>query len=221
MRLEQKRHHETTPPTTQCTTGFEAAAKSENFGQTADVLCVTQGAVSKQIRLLEEHLGCALFERRGSTLHLTPEGKSYLAVIAQALDIIEMGSEHFYQQDAKETLTINIMPSLSTLWMFSRVNTFQQSHPNIVLRINSSDEEVDWYRQSMDLAIRCLPIHSKPKHAELLFSETLRLIIHPDLLSQHFSQEQTLNSISDLDQFTTINLKNRPLAQEQLFFSMI
>ncbi|MFT7387326.1 MAG: LysR family glycine cleavage system transcriptional activator [Candidatus Endobugula sp.] len=191
---------------------FEVAAKSASFSHTAEILCVTQSAISKQIRILEEHIGIALFERRGGTVTLTHEGKAYLSVVSQALDIIEAGSEKFYHPQQKEMLTINIMPSLSTLWMFSRVDNFHRAHPNIMLRIDSADDDVDWYRNPMDIAVRCMPTHKKPKHAELLFTETLQLIASPLLI-----KNVSVKTINDLQDYEKINLKHRPNLWDEFF----
>jgi len=184
---------------------FEVAAKSASFSRTAEILCVTQSAISKQIRILEDHIGIALFERRGGTVTLTHEGKAYLSVVSQALDIIEAGSEKFYHPQQKEILTINIMPSLSTLWMFSRVDHFHRAHPNIMLRIDSADDDVDWYRNPMDIAVRCMPTHKKPRHSELLFTETLELIASPSLIKKN-----PIETIHDLQDYEKISLRNRP-----------
>jgi LysR family transcriptional regulator, glycine cleavage system transcriptional activator len=169
------------------------------------MLCVTQSAISKQIRILEEHIGTALFDRHGGTVRLTHEGKAYLSVVSEALDILETGSEKFYHPQQRETLTINVMPSLSTLWMFSRVESFHRAHPNIMLRIDSSDEDVDWHRNPMDIAVRCMSTHKKHKHSELLFTENLRLIASPHLL-----EKNPIKNIADLLACEKISLRNRP-----------
>ena len=188
---------------------FEIAAKSESFSKTADILSVTQSAVSKQIRVLEDNIGHALFERHGSTIMLTPEGRNYLAIVSQALDIIESGSEKFYHPEQKQILTINIMPSLSTLWMFSRVESFHRAHPNILMRINSSDDNIDWHKHPMDIAVRCKLRHNRtnasPGTDELLFEEKLLLVASPK-----FIEKNHVRTIDDLQHCEKIGLKNRP-----------
>lgn len=191
---------------------FEIAAKSESFSKAADTLCVTQSAVSKQIRLLEKHLGTILFERQGGAVILTTQGRQYLATITNALDTIETGSEKFYDTKRKETLTINIAPSLSALWMFSRVNDFHTQHPDIVLHINSSDDVIDWNRSDIDVAIRCLPYDKKHNDAELLLKERLVLISTTQQL-----QVKPVTSLNDLSQHQCISLNNRPQLWEEFF----
>lgn len=189
---------------------FEVAAKSESFSKTAEILCVTQSAVSKQIRLLEEHLGTALFERNGGVVILTAEGEQYMYTVAKSLDILESGSEKFYNQLEKETLTINIMPSLSALWMFSHVEDFQRTHPSIMLHIDSADDLIDWGKNQVDVAIRCLPHAKESSETELLIDETLVLVASPDLL-----QKQPINQVADILGFQCIELNNRPRLWEE------
>lgn len=91
---------------------FEVAAKTESFSKTAEMLFVTQSAVSKQIRLLEEHLGVILFKRQGGSVALSDEGNRYLDKISGALDSIESSSEEFYRIQEQEVLSVDLMPSM-------------------------------------------------------------------------------------------------------------
>ncbi len=191
---------------------FEVAAKSESFSKTADILCVTQSAVSKQMRLLEEHLDASLFHRQGTNLQLTAEGRQYLSKISKAMDIIELGSEHFYVSHDKEILTINIMPSLSALWMFSRVEVFQRLHPNITINIDSENDVIDSTKKKMDIALRCFPSDKKYHGAELLFNEKLNLVVSPKL-----NKKTPIDSIEDLKNHQLIGLNTRPFLWEEFF----
>lgn len=191
---------------------FEVAARTESFSKAADILFVTQSAVSKQIRLLENHLGTILFERHGGTVIPTKEAKQYLAVISRALNTLELGSEEFYKKQKKEVLTINIAPSLSALWMFSRVNDFHMLHPDIVLHINSADDEIDWHKNDIDIAVRCLPNDKKHSNAELLLQEHLLLIA-----TQQQVESNPINCLADLQQHQCISMNNRPQLWESFF----
>ncbi len=191
---------------------FEVAARTESFSKAADILFVTQSAVSKQIRLLEKHLGTVLFERHGGMVMPTNEGRQYLAVISKALDTIELGSEKFYSNQKKEVLTINIAPSLSALWMFSRVNDFHMLHPDIVLHINSADDEIDWHKNDIDVAVRCLPNDKNHANAELLLQEHLLLIATKQQL-----ESNPINCIADLERHQCISLNNRPQLWGEFF----
>ncbi len=191
---------------------FEAAASAKNFSEAANTLCVTQGAVSKQIKLLEEHLQARLFERQGNAIKLTEAGKNYLQMTAQALDIIEKGSETFYAEQKKEVITIDIIPSLSALWMFSRVHTFQGLHPSITIQIHSSDNPINISSQQSDIAIRCLPTSSQNPNHELLLTENLKLIASPELLDS-----KPIKKTEDISKHQLLQLTNRPYLWEDVF----
>jgi DNA-binding transcriptional LysR family regulator len=187
-------------------------AEKSRFSDAADTLFVTQGAISKQIKLLEEKLRTRLFERQGGSVHLTVEGKNYLAIISQALDIIEAGSEKFYSEQATETLIIDILPSLSALWMFSRVEQFQERHSGISLQIDSSDDINDWNKKRADIAFRCLRTEKKHADGELLLTENLRLIASPALL-----KNKPISAFEDLYAHKLLTLRNRPQLWQTLF----
>lgn len=184
---------------------FEAAATSKNFSDAAEKLYVTQGAISKQIKQLEEHLQIRLFTRKGNAIELSPEGKEYLNSVSQALSIIEKGSEIFYASQKKEVIIIDIIPSMSSLWMFSRVEKFQRRHPNITIQINSSDNPIETAIQTSDIAIRCLDKNKAQAHSEKLLVENLRLIASPSLL-----EYKPIKTMDDIRQHTLLKPSNRP-----------
>jgi DNA-binding transcriptional LysR family regulator len=191
---------------------FEVAARTESFSETAEILFVTQSAVSKQIKLLEEHLRVRLFDRQGGVVTLTEDGRQYLEVVTKALDIVESGSEKYYSDQKRETLNIDINPSLSVLWIFSRVEQFHQLHPSITLHIDSADDFVDWSKKRADVAIRCLPRDKKHSDAELLAAENLKLIISPKLL-----KDVPIRSVDDLYKHKLVYLNNRPKLWNEVF----
>lgn len=184
---------------------FEVAARTESFSRAADILFVTQSAVSKQIRILEDHLSASLFERHVGGVRLTDAGRDFLVVVAQSLDMLENGAQQFYSDKKQEVLKVDIIPSLSTLWMFPRLEQFQEKYPEIALHIDSSDGPVEWTQKAIEAAIRCLPRHRKHADAELLFAETLTLIASPELMSS-----QPIRSIQDLANHYLLPHNTRP-----------
>src|SRR6267143_5743373 len=89
---------------------FEAAARSESFTRAAEELCVTQGAVSQQIKALESTLGVKLFNRVRQRLVLTEAGREYLAVVRDALDRIAVGTERLVQRQTSGAFTGSASP---------------------------------------------------------------------------------------------------------------
>lgn len=115
---------------------FVAAARHESFTRAAETLCVTQAAISRQIRELEEHLGTALFERVGRSVKLTPAGSIFFDAaqvsfinLAQAATRIRKD----YGSNARRTLTLCCTPAFSALWMSRRLPSFFDGNPDIDL----------------------------------------------------------------------------------------
>lgn len=115
---------------------FVAAARYQSFTRAAETLCVTQAAISRQIRELEEHLGTILFERVGRSVKLTTAGSIFFDAaqlsfinIAQAAARIRKD----YGKDARRTLTLCCSPAFSALWMAHRLPSFFSANPDIDL----------------------------------------------------------------------------------------
>ena len=93
---------------------FEAAARHESFTQAAQELCVTQGAVSHQVKALEAELGCRLFNREHRRLVITSAGQSYLGVVRDAFDRLALGTENLLQQHNAGVLTVSTSPNFAS-----------------------------------------------------------------------------------------------------------
>ena len=96
---------------------FEAAARSESFTRAAEELCVTQGAVSHQVKALEATLGIKLFNRERQRLVITDAGREYLNVIRDALDRIAAGTERVLQRQNAGVLTVSTSPDFAAKWL--------------------------------------------------------------------------------------------------------
>ena len=90
---------------------FEAAARHESFTRAAEELCVTQGAVSHQVKALEAELAIKLFNRERQRLIITEAGRDYLTVVRDALDRIAIGTERLLQRQNAGVLTVSTSPS--------------------------------------------------------------------------------------------------------------
>ena len=131
---------------------FEAAGRQLSFSKGADELNVTQGAVSRQIRMLEDYLGQPLFRRLTRRVELTPFGESYLASVAAALDEIEHATAR--ARSSTRVLSVSILPSTGALWLMERLGSFTSSHPEIRLDVSSSMAPAKLRTGEMDAAIR-------------------------------------------------------------------
>jgi LysR family glycine cleavage system transcriptional activator len=133
---------------------FEATARHESFTKAADELCVTQGAVSQQVKALEDDLGVRLFRRERQRLVITEAGQFYLGVVRDAFDRLGMGTERLLQRQNSGTLTITTSPNFAAKWLVHRLRGFSEAHPGIDLRISASIQHIDFAREDIDLAIR-------------------------------------------------------------------
>src|SRR6478752_3755167 len=133
---------------------FEAAARSESFTRAAEELCVTQGAVSHQVKSLEETLGIKLFNRERQRLVITDAGREYLGVIRDAFDRIASGTERVLQRQNAGTLTVTTSPDFAAKWLVNRLGRFAEAHPGIDLRVAANLHQVDFAREEVDIGIR-------------------------------------------------------------------
>jgi LysR family glycine cleavage system transcriptional activator len=141
-------------PSLNAVKAFEAAARHESFTRAAEELCVTQGAVSQQVKALEAQLGLRLFNRERQRLVITEAGRQYLAVVRDALDRLADGTRRLLDRRSSGTLTVTTSPSFAAKWLVHRLGRFAATHPEIDLRVSASLQHVDFVREDVDLAIR-------------------------------------------------------------------
>jgi DNA-binding transcriptional LysR family regulator len=114
---------------------FESAARHTSFTAAADELHVTQAAISRMVRLLEERMGAQLFHRRPNGLVLTAPGKALQPAITAALDTIAGACEQVMAMRNSPLLTLGIGPSFAIRWLIPRLASFYREHPEIEVRI--------------------------------------------------------------------------------------
>jgi LysR family transcriptional regulator, glycine cleavage system transcriptional activator len=133
---------------------FEASARHESFTSAAAELFVTQGAVSQQVKALEDELGLRLFSREGRMVKLTEAGRGYLEVVRDAFDRLASGTERLLQRQSSGVLNISTSPNFAAKWLVHRLGRFSEAHPEIELRISASMQHVDFARDETDVAVR-------------------------------------------------------------------
>lgn len=133
---------------------FEAAARNLSFTLAAKELFVTQGAISLQVRKLEEFLKIPLFVRHTRRIELTPEGYSFYKASTEALQMIESATTKIVEPSGQQSITINTIPTIATLWLLPRLASFSSIYPHIDVRIISDLRVVDMHEQDVDVALR-------------------------------------------------------------------
>ncbi|WP_419905677.1 transcriptional regulator GcvA [Kiloniella sp.] len=161
---------------------FEAAARHLSFTEAAEELHVTQGAISRQIKTLEEHYQIQLFQRRHRGLELTEGGHRLLPVLSEVFDRIQAVSEELtgHSQD----LTIKVLPSFAVRWLIPRLAKFQQMEPDINVRLTTAWHTVDFDKESYDAGI----LHSHHMipglHDTIITNEWMTPVCSPELMNK-------------------------------------
>lgn len=132
---------------------FEAAARTENFTAAAAELGMTQAAVSYQVKSLEERLGAPLFVRERGRARLTPLGARLLPALSGAFDAIEAAFASHREED-ESLLTITTTHTFANTWLAWRLGAFQMEHPDLAVRMTTSNELCDLRGGDADIAIR-------------------------------------------------------------------
>jgi len=162
--------------------GFEAAARHLSFTKAGEELFLTQSAVSRQIKELEEQLGVELFQRRHRALALTDAGKSFYASAAQVLTTMRAATDRLRAQAGKKGLSVTTTHSFAALWLIPRLAGFTRSHPGIDVRIMADTRVQDLDRDGLDLAIRHGPAALAGSNAVRLMGERVFPVCSPKLL---------------------------------------
>jgi len=183
---------------------FESAARSESFTRAAEELCVTQAAVSQQVKALEATLGIKLFNRERQRLVITSAGREYLAVIRDALDRIAVGTERVVQRQSSGKLTVSTSPDFAAKWLVYRLSRFAEAYPGIELRVFATMQHVDFVREEIDLAVRHGDGTWVGLDAARLCSERLFPVRSPKLVSGR----NRLVKPSDIIRFPILHLED-------------
>ena len=129
---------------------FEAAARHLSFTRAAIELCVTQAAVSHQVKLLEERIGVALFRRLPRGLMITEEGTALLPTLKESFDRMAEMLERFEGGHMREVLALGAVGTFAVGWLLPRLPAFRERHPFIDVRISPNNNRVDIAAEGLD-----------------------------------------------------------------------
>lgn len=161
--------------------GFVAVGRRMSISLAAGDLCLTQSAVSRQVRTLEELLGVKLLVRGHRSISFTAEGEQLFRCADEAVKQLQDVIGAIRVGFAARPVTITASVGVAGLWLVPRLGDFLQRHPNIDVRISASNELSDLRNDGVDLAIRYCPQEAAPASATRLFSETVAPVAHPSL----------------------------------------
>ena len=161
---------------------FEAAARHLSFTKAADELHVTPGAVSQQIKALEDYIGGRLFRRTKRALLLTDAAQASLPILREAFDKLEEASRILTARGDSKRLTVSVAPSLAAKWLVPRLDRFHERMPDIEVWISADMDVVDFAVDDIDLAIRYGGGRYQGLETELLMEESILPVCSPRLL---------------------------------------
>jgi len=165
--------------------GFESAARHLSFTKAGEELYLTQSAVSRQIKELEDQLGVPLFQRRHRALSLTDAGQQFYAVAAQVITTMRAATERLRTQAGKRRpLTVTTTNSFASLWLIPRLAGFTREHPEVDVRITAETKVQDLERDGLDVALRHGPASLAGPNAVRLFGERVFPVCSPKLLKK-------------------------------------
>src|SRR5919106_6919704 len=159
-------------------------ARDLSFTKAGEELYLTQSAVSRQIKELEDQLGVALFQRRHRALALTEAGHQFYAAAAQALSTMRAATDRLRAQTGKKALSVTTTNSFAALWLIPRLAGFTREHPGVDVRITADTKVQDLERDGLDLALRHGPASLAGPHAVRLFGEKTFPVCSPKLLKK-------------------------------------
>jgi LysR family glycine cleavage system transcriptional activator len=171
--------------------GFVAVGRRMSITQAADDLCVTQSAMSKQIRTLEDTLGLKLLQRGYRSVSFTQEGERLFRVANASVQQLQdaVGS---LRTRGKTPVTITASIGVTGLWLLPRLGEFQRRHPGIDVRMAASNAVLDLAAEQIDIAIRYCAEAQAPRGASRLFGESLAPVASPALGVQRLSSLDVL-----------------------------
>lgn len=162
---------------------FESAARHMSFTKAAEELHVTPGAVSQQIKTLEDFIGGRLFRRTKRALLLTDAAQASLPILREAFDKLEEAARILTARGDSKRLTVSVAPSLAAKWLVPRLDRFNERFPEVEVWISADMEVVDFAVDDVDLAIRYGGGRYPGLEVELLMEESIIPVCSPRLMT--------------------------------------
>lgn len=186
---------------------FAVAGRHLSFTRAAEELHVTQGAVSRLVKQLEDDLGVSLFSRGSRGLELTEAGAAYLPPLADAFERMQAATRLMMRTGRPANrLAITMLPTFAMRWFMPRLADFHRLNPDIAVDVTSADRPIDFASEPVDVGIQ-YGTGDWPAElaAEFLFPETVALVASPALL-----KAKPLRRLDDVKRHTLLTHSTRP-----------
>lgn len=191
---------------------FEAAARHLSFSIAANELCVTKGAVSYQVRKLEEELQCSLFKRSVRQVYLTDSGQSLYLTAKKIFEDLEQSLSQIQEIKQEASVSIAATTYVAARWLSLRISKFNDEYPDINMLLQHSVNSIDFKLAEVDLAILWGPCDGKPdrnRFAEI--SMALFPALSPKLLATY---NLSTDAQISMDSMVHGSMQNIPLLCE-------
>lgn len=174
---------------------FEAVGRNGSFTRAASELSLTQSAVSKQIRALEDNLKLALFERQARGINLTRAGASLFAEVSTLLERLQHSVNRIKLAHAPNAVTVLCTHAVAQFWLFPRLLAFNTEHPSITVNIHASNDMDESSAGDYDFAILYGTGNWSSLSAESLFAESVYPVASPGLRLAQVTQPEDLQTL--------------------------
>ena len=173
---------------------FEATARHKSFTKAAQELCVTQGAISHQMKNLEEELGITLVLREPNSISLTPEGEKLFQATHSAFSQIRQAKRGLLEENTH--LKIICAPTFATRWLIPRINRFHENNSKLRLQLKTIVSRVNFHNfKDFDAAVT----YGEPMNGQSLTIEPLfREVLFPACVPRLLTDENPLTGFQDL-----------------------
>lgn len=163
---------------------FEVAARLESFTRAAEELNVTQSAISRQIRVLEDYLNVPLFHRQRFGVELTQEGHEYLRSVGPAFEAIYRSTEKLREGGRMRPVNVRVYPTFAVKWLIPRLSDFSKTHKNIDVSIATGTQNADFEHEHNVVVVSLLPDDNPPPMGIRLFSDVIQPVCSPEYLEK-------------------------------------
>jgi LysR family glycine cleavage system transcriptional activator len=197
---------------------FESAARHQSYSKAAQELCVSQGAVSQQMRQLAEGLGLQLFVRSGRSMQLTQSGEKLYQTTSQALNFLLQGINMLQNEELAGELVFTSSPGFCSLWLMPRLHKFSTLYPEINVRVLGSEPVVDLRQKQIDVAVRFFAEEKSFSNDDLQYEAFGTDFVYP-VCSPDFALRNQLTRPEDLVGCHLVNLDKELVFTWQQWFN--
>ena len=163
---------------------FEAVSRLGSVSKAAEELCVSQGAVSQQLRNLEDHLGREMFIRTPKSFKLSEDGAEFAEVVQRSLEDISLAAGKVKREKTQRTLTISVSPGFADKWLMPRLGDFYELYPDVTIALDKSLYNATFKNDGIDAAIRFGDGTFEDLHNVLLFSPKKLAVASPGYIAE-------------------------------------